>query len=373
MPKRDTTVTDSTHSNGTLVASFSVHYYQYLDPRGKTLAPLPEWARDFARLRRLYQIMMTVRTFDQRAINLQRTGHLGTYASCLGQEAVGTALGDAMAAEDVLLPTYRETPALLMRGVAMHELLLYWGGDERGMNYARDREDFPLCVPIASQAPHATGVAWTFKHRREPRVAVCVLGDGATSKGDFYEALNLAGAWRLPLLFLVVNNQWAISVPRQSQSHCHTLAQKAIAAGIPCEQVDGNDLLVLRHRLGIALDRCRTGEGPYLIEALTYRLGDHTTADDSSRYRSREELEQRRALEPMVRLRRYLEAAGEWSQAQEESAAKTCQDAVEAEVKIYLEMPPLPPGAMFDHLYETLPDQFNWQRREARDRGHGCG
>jgi pyruvate dehydrogenase E1 component alpha subunit len=355
------------------VARFSIRHHQYLSPEGEVLGALPACARDFSRLQELFRIMMLVRSFDQRAVNLQRTGQLGTYASCLGQEAVGAALGAAMAAEDVLLPSYRETPTLLMRGVAMHELLLYWGGDERGMHYARNRSDFPICIPIASQAPHAAGVAWTFKHRRQSRVAVCVLGDGGSSKGDFYEALNLAGAWRLPLLFIIVNNQWAISVPRQCQSGGETLAQKAIAAGIGCEQVDGNDLIALWHRFHLAVEHCRSGQGPYLIEALTYRLGDHTTADDASRYRRREELEQRRAEEPLVRLRHYLHSAGQWNQALEEAAGKACEEAVEEEVKRYLETPPLPPGALFDHLYATLPDMLQWQQHESREGGHGCG
>ncbi|MFA5677557.1 MAG: pyruvate dehydrogenase (acetyl-transferring) E1 component subunit alpha [Pseudomonas sp.] len=360
-------------SNSTLAASFAVHYHRYLDPDGKPLASLPDIARDYERLRRLYRIMMTVRAFDQRAVNLQRTGQLGTYASCLGQEAIGAALGDAMAQEDVLLPTYRETPALLMRGVAMHEILLYWGGDEKGMDFADNRGDFPICIPIASQVPHAAGVAWSFKQRNEARVAACVLGDGGTSKGDFYEALNLAGAWQLPLLLLIVNNQWAISVPRSAQSGGQTLAQKAIAAGVGCEQVDGNDIVALHHRLALALDRCRKGGGPYLIEALTYRLSDHTTADDASRYRGKEELEQHFTQEPIARLRRYLEAAGEWNQNLEESAQNDCAAAVEAEVERYLETPHPPPGAMFDHLYATLPDSLRWQLREARAKGHGCG
>lgn len=351
---------------------FAIPYCQFLDAEGRAIAPLPDCARDLDRLRRLYRTMVLVRTLDQRAVALQRTGQLGTYASSLGQEAIGAVLGDAMQPEDVLLPSYRETAALIRRGVAMDQLLLYWGGDERGMAWEDNREDFPLCIPIASQVPHAAGVAFAFKYRRQPRVAVCVLGDGGTSKGDFYEGLNLAGAWKLPLLCVVIDNQWAISVPRAAQSGASTLAQKAIAAGIGCEVVDGNDTLALVERLTLALDRVRSGE-PWLIEARSYRLSDHTTADDASRYRDKAELEHHWAREPVIRLRRYLEQAGAWDPDQEQALATSCIAEVEEAVASYLAVPPPEPGAIFDYLYETLPEALRWQRDQALAGGQGCG
>ena len=182
---------------------------------------------------RLYRQMVLTRLFDQKAVALQRTGRIGTYAPTLGQEAIGVAIGALMQAEDVLVPYYRDTAVQLMRGVKMEEILLYWGGDERGSAFADPAvaEDFPLCVPIATQALHACGVASAFKIRGEHRVAVTTCGDGATSKGDFLEALNVAGAWQLPVVFVVNNNQWAISVPRRIQCGAPTLAQKAIGAG----------------------------------------------------------------------------------------------------------------------------------------------
>ena len=187
----------------------------------------------------------------------------------------------AMRAEDVLLPSFREPGAQLWRGVSLVELLLYWGGDERGSDFAGRAADFPVCVPIGSQAPHATGAALAFKLRREPRVAVCVSATAPPRTGDFYEAMNLAGVWRLPVVFVINNNQWAISVPRSAQTAAETLAQKAIAAGIPGEQVDGNDVIAVRHA-GRARDaRARGRRGPSVVEALTYRMSDHTTADDA--------------------------------------------------------------------------------------------
>src|SRR5215213_2219500 len=254
--------------------------------------------------------MVLMRTYDAKAIALQRTGQLGTYAPILGQEAIQAGVGSAMKSDDVFLMTYREQGVQLMRGVTMKELLLYWSGDERGSDYAGPRRDFPICITIAAHATHAAGAAYAIKLKREQRAVVCALGDGATSKGDFYEGMNAAGAWQLPLVFLVTNNQWAISVPRKAQSAAETLAQKGIAAGIPSEQIDGNDLIAVRDAMDRALARARSGGGPSLIEALSYRLSDHTTADDASRYRSADEVADAWKREPLMRVRTYLVATG---------------------------------------------------------------
>ena len=258
----------------TTIASFAITHTRFLDAAGQPTQPLPPFARSRETLASLYRAMVVTRTFDAKAVALQRTGRLGTYASCLGQEAVAVGVGAAMKPEDVLLPYGREQGAQLLRGVTPTELLLYWGGDERGSDFEGPREDFPISVPVASHAPHAAGVALAFKLRKEPRVAVCVSGDGSTSKGDFYEALNVAGVWRLPVVFVVTNNQWAISVPRTAQSAAETLAQKSVAAGFAGEQVDGNDVVAVRHALEGALDRARSGGGPHLVEAITYRLAE---------------------------------------------------------------------------------------------------
>jgi pyruvate dehydrogenase E1 component alpha subunit len=307
-----------------------------------------------------------VRVFDHRAIALQRTGMLGTYGACLGQEAVAVAIGHAMRPDDVLLPTYREYAAQFQRGVTLTDILLYWGGDERGMAFANapGLQDFPICIPIATHVPQAAGVAYAFKLRGERRVAVCVLGDGGTSKGDFYEGINLAGAWQLPMVIVVNNNQWAISVPRTAQTAAQTLAQKAIAAGIPGEQVDGNDVIAVRARLGDALEKARRGEGPTLIETLSYRLCDHTTADDASRYRSEQDVQAAWQREPVRRLRSYLAAQGWWDEAREKQLLAECEAEVDAAVQRYQAMPPRRPAAMFDHLYAELPQALKAQRDE---------
>lgn len=357
-PKRDTR--DPSHS----VARFEIRYTRLIDENGRALATLPEFADDQAELKALYRGCVLTRAFDARAVALQRTGQLGTYPSSLGQEAVAVAIGSAMRADDVLLPTYRETGAMLARGVRMTDVLLYWGGDERGMAFARPAQDFPICVPIATHAPHAVGVAFAIKRRGERRAVVCALGDGATSKGEFYESMNGAGVWQLPVVFVVSNNEWAISMPRRSQTRAETLAQKAIAAGIPGEQVDGNDAVAVRHVLEQALARARSGGGPQLVEALTYRLSDHTTADDARRYRDAEELAKWRALDPIERLRKLMVQRDVWSADDEEALLTETKGAVERAVADYLATPARAPESAFDHLFETLPARLEAQRAE---------
>jgi 2-oxoisovalerate dehydrogenase E1 component alpha subunit len=357
----------------TVAATFQIEHLQFLDEHGKAVAPLPAFAKDPAALVALYKAMVLMRTYDAKAIALQRTGQLGTYASILGKEAIEAGVGTAMAKDDVFLCTYRENGVQIMRGVTMHESLLYWGGDERGSNFAGPRLDFPMCITIASQCLHAAGVGYAMKLRKEPRAVVCMLGDGATSKGDFYEGLNAAGVWHLPVVFVVTNNQWAISVPRKAQTAAQTLAQKAIAAGIPGTQVDGNDAIAVNHALREALAKARSGGGPALIEAVTYRLADHTTADDATRYRPPEELAEAWKREPVLRLRNYLSDVGAWNKAQEEALLKQCNDEVQAAAQAYLDTPPPPVEQMFDHLYATLPAAYAAQRAALLETiGHGA-
>ena len=348
-----------------IVSRFEIEYQQYLDEHSRLCAPLPASAADVKTLVDLYRQMVLARSFDQKMLALQRTGQLGTFASGAGKEAVDIGVASAMRPEDVLLVTYRETTLQLARGVTMLELLLYWGGDERGSNFAVPRADFPVCITIAAHCCHAVGAAYAFKLRNEPRVAVCAIGDGATSKGEFYEAMNGAGTWQLPVVFVVTNNQWAISVPRKMQSSAQTLAQKAIAAGIPGIQVDGNDLIAVRDVSMQAMQRARSGGGPTLIEALSYRLADHTTADDASRYRSADEVAEAWQREPIGRLRNYLMTCGAWGKQDEEALLKRCNDEVQAAAQAYLDHPPPGAGQMFDNLHATLPSAFAAQRADA--------
>lgn len=347
-----------------VIARFEVRHRNYLAPDGSINRPLPAFASDAKLLVALYEAMVLLRIFDRKAVALQRTGRLGTYAVSLGQEAVSVGTASAMRAEDVLLPSYRDNGALIWRGVRLEDILLFWGGDERGNQFTGPVQDFPFCVPVGSQAPHAAGVAYAFKLRREPRVAVCMFGDGATSKGDVYEAMNFAGVHKLPVVFVATNNQWAISVPLRLQTGSETLAQKAIAAGFIGEQVDGNDVVAVRAAAEEAIAAARDGKGPRFIEAVTYRLGDHTTSDDASRYRSAEEVQAHWKEEPIARLRAFLVDQKMWSKAEEERLAAECHERIETAVERYLATAPRRPETMFDHLYGELPAAYVAQRRE---------
>jgi 2-oxoisovalerate dehydrogenase E1 component alpha subunit len=351
------------------VAEFRVDHRQILATNGDPVAPLPQFATDTAEVLRMYRAMTLVRVFDAKAVNLQRTGQLGTYPSCLGHEAAHIGVGAAMRPEDVLAPVYREFGTQLWRGVTMAEILTYWGGDERGSDFAVPRQDFAWCIPIATQTLHAAGAAMAFKVLKQPRCALAYIGDGGTSEGAFYEALNLAGSRALPLVFVIVNNGWAISVPVAAQTAAQTLAQKAIAAGIPGIQVDGNDVFAVREAVGEALEAARGGAGPSLIEALTYRLSDHTTADDAGRYRSDGEVKQAWALEPLLRIRAFLFNRGLWDAAREETLLEECAIEVDAAVTEYVGQTRPSADAMFDHLFAVLPAHLHEQRRTARKYG----
>jgi len=333
-----------------------------LDPQGTEVAARPAFAADPRAVVALHRAMLRTRAFDARAVALQRAGQLGTYPSSLGQEATAVGLAAAMRASDVLVPSFREHGAQLWRGVTPLELLLFWGGDERGSDFAAAREDFPVSIPVASHAPHAVGVALAFRIRREERAALCTLGDGATSKGDFYEAINAAGVWRLPLVFVVANNAWAISTPTSRQTAAASLAHKAFAAGIAPERVDGNDVLAVRAACEEALARARAGEGPTLVEALSYRLADHTTSDDAARYRDAAEVERQRAQEPLARTRAWLAREGAWDDAQEAAAHRECEAEMEQAATAWLATPPPEPDAVFSHLYAQLPAPLAAQR-----------
>lgn len=355
------TPANETHVRPT-AATFEIPFTRYLAVDGTVANDLPEFARDPAALVPLYRAMVLTRVFDEKAVALQRTGRIATFASSLGQESVGVGAASAMRPEDVLVPSFREQAAQLWRGVTLKELFLYWGGDERGSNFAGPREDFPVSIPVASHFPHAAGAALALKLRGEPRATVCIAGDGATSKGDFYEGLNIAGVWNVPAVFLINDNQWAISVRRVRQTAAETLAQKAIAVGMPGEQVDGNDVIAVHDAVSRALERARGGGGPTLIEALTYRLSDHTTADDASRYRSDEEVSAHWKEEPVARLRNYLVSQNAWSKEDEEKLHKECKTRVDQAADDYLAMEVQPVADIFDYLFAELPEDLKPQR-----------
>jgi len=349
--------------------------HRFIDHQGKPVATLPEWAQP-AVLKQFYCDMVLTRLYDNKAVALQRTGKLGTYPSHLGAEAIGIAIGHALRADDVFIPYYRDMPAMWARGIPMEMNLLYWGGDERGSDFHPEPKeqdsdkpiphcrDLPFCVPIATQCTHAVGVASALKIEGNHKAALAACGDGATSKGDFLESLNCAGAWNIPLVFVINNNQWAISVPRQIQCGAEFLADKAKGAGIPGLVVDGNDIVAMYDAVLSSLDRARKGKGATLIEAISYRLSDHTTADDASRYRDGDELQDAWQYEPIARLKAYLVGQGLWSEQEDEQWQEQCKQRIEQAVENYLNTPAQAPETAFDYLYEESNPELRKQRDE---------
>ncbi|MDP3735202.1 MAG: thiamine pyrophosphate-dependent enzyme [bacterium] len=360
------------------VARFTINYTQYLSPDGTVTSDIPEaLTYDTDRLVVWYRDMVLTRVFDKKAIALQRQGQLGTFACSEGEEAVGVGYASAMSTVDIHIPHYRQTAALITFAEgdkkidAMVRSLLFWLGDTRANDPLSlyHSLDFPPAIPIASQTLHASGAAGVcryFMQGREKRVVVTTVGDGGTSKGDTYEAMNFAALWQAPIVFIITNNQWAISMPRTGQTAAETLAQKGIAAGIRhCEQVDGNDVLAVYTVVRAAIERARRGMGPSVIEAITYRLGAHTTADVPEHYRPKEEVEQARLNDPIRRLRAYLTGRGLWSENDEEKLQAESSELVEKAADRYLSTVRESPTTLFDYQMEKLPKSILAEREEV--------
>ena len=315
----------------------------------------PETARG------LYRDMTRMRALDDKALKMQRQGRMGTWPPIRGQEAVQAGVALAMEEQDWLIPAFREHGIMLLRGVPAHLIYAYWNGDERGACHPEGVRVFPIAVPVGSQWQHGAGVGLSLKLRGENGVAVTFGGDGSTSEGDFHEALNCAAVYGAHAVFVIQNNQWAISVPLHQQTRAETLAQKAHAYGMPGIQVDGNDVFAVYAAAREALERARGGGGPTLIEAVTYRIGDHTTADDASRYRSEEELEEWRGKDPIARLRLYLGSIGQWDDDQEAVLVEEAQKWVDAQVAALEAMEPQDPTDIFTSMYGELPSHVEEQ------------
>ncbi|GIW74855.1 MAG: pyruvate dehydrogenase (acetyl-transferring) E1 component subunit alpha [Phycisphaerales bacterium] len=347
----------------TIVYKAQIEHLSVLDENGKLDAKLGKDLLSDEQVQQCYEHMTVCRHYDEVAFRLQRSGRMGTFPQNKGQEAV--AIGSALAArkgQDWLVPAYRENAALFMHGLPMHYVLAYWMGDERGSKIPKDVKMTPLSVPIGTHMLHAVGIAWAAKIRKEDSVALTYFGDGATSEGDFHEAANFAGVLQVPVVFICQNNAWAISVPREKQTASETFAQKALAYGMPTIQVDGNDLFAVYLATKEAHERARSGQGPSFIEAVTYRLADHTTADDASRYRDPQELEAWKAKDPLIRLRKYLENRGVWDEAKQEALEARAKAIVQEVVKTAEQMPPPEVTDMFDYTFAELPESLRVQR-----------
>ncbi len=292
---------------------------QILDDKGVIVTPKlePKIAKD--ELIKMYKTMVLGRTADIKAVQYQRQGRMLTYAPNKGQEAAQVGSMAALEPQDWLAPAFRELSAMLYKGVTLEQIYLYWYGNEWGNHFDEGVKVLPVDVIIGSQVNHAAGLAYASKILKKNEVAVATIGDGGTSHGEFYEGMNFAATYDLPLVVFIQNNQYAISTPRSKASRAETLAQKAVAFGIPGIQVDGNDILAVYVATKAAVDYARSGKGPVLIEAVTYRLGPHTTSDDPTIYRSNEEVAEWELKDPMIRFKKYLIDKKYWTEEEDQT------------------------------------------------------
>jgi pyruvate dehydrogenase E1 component alpha subunit len=342
---------------------FQVEHLSILDSDGNLDTSLePDLSPED--LKRLYRGMLLGRRLDERMIRLQRQGRIGTFAPIKGQEASQVGAVFTLRPGDWTVPSFRETAAMLWRGWPIEKLLLLFAGYLEGGQPAPDQNDLPITIPVATQLPHAVGLAYAAQYRGDDAVVMAFCGDGATSEGDFHEALNFAGVWHVPVVFVVQNNQWAISVPLKKQTHSRTLAQKALAYGLPGLQVDGNDVLAVSVACREAVERARAGDGPTLIECVTYRLGVHTTADDPTKYRSAEEVEAWERKDPLTRFGAYLET----KTLLEDGLAEALDAEIAAAVQRFEARGAADPLTMFEHAYGERPPHLEAQRAAVAER-----
>ncbi|MBI5624235.1 MAG: pyruvate dehydrogenase (acetyl-transferring) E1 component subunit alpha [Elusimicrobia bacterium] len=338
---------------------------QILDHEGRLNEELrPDLPDD--RVRKLYERMVVMRVADQTALTLQREGRLGTYAPFYGQEAC-QASSAFLGPQDWLVPSYRETGALFMRGVPLSLLYRYWMGDERGMSLPDSTRILPVEIVVGAQPLHAVGLSWSLKLKGEKAAAVAYFGDGASSQGDVHEAMNFAGVFKTPTVFVCENNQFAISLPRKQQTAAESIAQRAAGYGFAGLLIDGNDLFAVAGAMVEALEACRGGGGPFLIEMLTYRYGPHTSSDDPTKYRTAEEVESQKPFDPLLRLRRYLESKGLWTDADEAAALEAGRLEAERAITAAEAMAPPSPMDIFSHTRKSAPAYVERQKAELAD------
>ncbi len=311
--------------------------FQVLTPEGKVVGDVPELPQN--ELLSLYRWMVFGRIFSGQMIALQRQGRTGTFAPLNGQEATCVGMAAPLLPEDWLMGSYRETLSYMVKGVPLLNQLKHWGGYIPD-DYPYQARCLPFQIVLATQVLHAVGIAQAIKYKNEPHVAVVGLGDGATSEGDFNEALNFAAVFKVPVIFVIQNNGWAISMPRHKQTAIRHLTHRGFGFGVPATRVDGNDILAVFNAMTSAITRARVGEGPTLIEAVTYRMGAHTTADDPTKYRPPEELEVWAKQDPLLRYRKFLMSRQLLTDLADEQLHEDIETEFRTTVETYEALPP---------------------------------
>lgn len=341
------------------------HMIQFLNPDGEIVSgEAREIPNELAK--KMYRFMILTRAWNTKALSLQRQGRLGTYGSVKGQEASNVGMGLALQPRDWFSPSFREIGAEIVLGVKLSDLFRYWGGDERGMKRDTSPEAtkvLPVCITIASQMCHAAGVAWAAKIKKENIAVLSSSGEGSSSQGDFHESLNFASVFQLPVVFAIQNNYWAISTPLEKQSATKTISERALAYNMNNIRVDGNDVFAVYFTLKHLLDRARGESKPSLAELVTYRMDDHTTSDDATRYRTEEMLAPWRKKDPIDRLHKYLIKTINWGDKEENELVTQCQNEVEQAVNEYEATPTALPTDIFNYYYKEEP----WYIREERE------
>ncbi|MBI2110641.1 pyruvate dehydrogenase (acetyl-transferring) E1 component subunit alpha [Candidatus Woesearchaeota archaeon] len=343
-----------------VIQKFKVEFLQVLNEKGNTDKKLmPKLTKE--KIKQLYESMILVRTFDDKAFSLQRQGRIGTYLQVKGQEAIQVAAAILLEDKDWLFPMYRNSAALIIRKHPMEMILQYWSGDERGLKSSDNVNNFPIAIPVGSHIPHAVGAAWAAKLKGDKTISLAFFGDGATSKADFHTGMNFAGVFQVPVVLICENNQYAISVPRKTQTHSETIAQKAIAYGIRGIQVDGNDIFAVYKSAKDAIDLARKGKGPTLIECLTYRIGDHSTSDDASRYRSKKEVAFWIKKDPVERLEKYMAKKKILNPSYKEQVLKEAKEKVEHAVNQFEKIPEQNKSEICNYTFAELNQQLQEQ------------
>lgn len=332
-----------------------------IDNEGKVINNKYLPALDSQIIKDAYTSMLFARTADHMAVSYQRQGRLYTYPPNLGQEALQIAAGMTIRENDWLVPAFREMAVMLAKGVSLKEIFLYYLGNEEGSNFSNAHHVLPICVPIGSQLLHATGIAYSIKYQKKDEVVFPFIGDGGTSEGDFSEALNFAAVWQVPVVFTIQNNQYAISVPVKNQTRSVNLAVKAVGFGMPGIKVDGNDLFAMYTAYQAAAEYAKAGHGPVLIEAYTYRRGAHTTSDDPSKYRTKEEEQSWEKADPLTRLKKYMDTHGILVE-NEPALIEQYKSEVDEQFTQAENFRPYELGEVFKHMYVEMPDDLRRQR-----------